>query len=347
MNPATAVPAAPVAANCGVAADVPASTPAGGIAERLRALAERPQAMTVRALIGRYMAVYAGRDHTRSQRLAAWDQLLGDFTLERLDSDVLYAARAELKAQPALAFKGRDHEGRRIFRTRPGARPKTPATLNRYMGAIAAVFTWGIEQRLSPRGWVNPCRGIRRLPGEHERVRWLEAEDRERLFAACRASRYPRLFALVLTAMLTGARKGELLSLRWRDVDLAGGVARLGRTKNGDRRTLVLLPQVVDVLRPFVGAPDRFVFGSTRAKYQAPAVVDSAFADALKRARLKDFKFHDLRHCCASLMVQAGADLHVVAEVLGHRTLTTTRRYAHLKTQTKAQAMAAALGEIK
>ena len=92
---------------------------------------------------------------------------------------------------------------------------------------------------------------------------------------------------------------------------------------------------------------DRYVFGSVRSKYQVPTSIDSAWRDAVARAQIKNFKFHDLRHCCASYMAQAGIPLNVIAEVLGHRKLDMTRRYAHLTTQTKASAMLAALGEIQ
>lgn len=316
------------------------------MAERLRALSARPESLSVRDLIDRYMRAYAGADTTRGQRLAAWDAMIGDFTLEQIDSDLMHAGRAELAQQPPLVFLGVDHTGRRIFKAKGRAKTKTPATLNRYMVAIAAALTWAIEQRLTPKGWVHPCRGIKRLEEPDGRVRFLDEAERERLFDACRASKYPRLYALALMAMLTGARKGELLGLRWRDVDLGAGVALLGKTKNGDRRTLVLLPQLVDVLRPLHGDRDRFVFGSTRSRFQEPASIDSAWRDALARAKVRDFRFHDLRHCCASYLAQAGTPLNVIAEVLGHRKLDMTRRYAHLTTQTKAAAMRNALSGI-
>ena len=140
------------------------------------------------------------------------------------------------------------------------------------------------------------------------------------------------------------ARRSELSPS---DVDLPEGIARLGRTKNGDKRTLVLLPQVCEALEPFKGDADRLVFGSVRSRYQQPAQIDTAWHHAIKRAELRDFKFHDLRHCCASYMAQAGVPLNVIAETLGHRKLDMARRYSHLTTQTKAAAIRAALGEIR
>ncbi|TFZ03364.1 tyrosine-type recombinase/integrase [Ramlibacter rhizophilus] len=325
---------------------IPDAPAASSLAQRLKALSARPQSLTARELIDRYMAAYAGADTTRAQRLSAWSTLIGEFTLEQIDSDVMYAGRAELSQQPALVYLGLDHQGRQIFRAKGRKQEKTPATVNRYMVAMAAVFTWAIEQRLAPRGWVHPCRGIKRLPEPDGRVRYLDDAERIRLFEACRASQYPRLYALALMAMLTGARKGELLGLKWRQVDLDAGVATLARTKNGDRRTLVLLPELVDVLRPFAGDRDRHLFGSVASKHQKPASVDSAWRDAVARAKIRDFRFHDLRHCCASYLAQAGTPLNVIAEVLGHRKLDMTRRYAHLTTQTKAAAMRTALSGI-
>jgi integrase len=318
------------------------------IAQRLRALSVRPQSVTVRECIERYMAQYAGKDCTRGQRLSAWLAMIGDFTLEQVDSDLMHAGRAELATKPALVYMGLDHLGNQIFKTRGQGKPKSTATLNRYMVAIAAVFTWATEQRITPKAWVHPCRGIKRLPEADGRVRFLDADERTRLFDACKASKYKRLYAMALTAMKTGARRGELLGLTWRDVDLDAGIASLAQTKNGDRRTLVLLPDVVAVLTPFKSSdPDRFVFGSTRSKYKIPTSIDSAWRDAIARAKIKNFKFHDLRHCCASYMAQAGVPLNVIADVLGHRKMDMTRRYAHLTTQTKGAAMLGALGAIQ
>ncbi|MBK6387714.1 MAG: hypothetical protein IPF71_13510 [Rhodoferax sp.] len=132
----------------------------------------------MREVIDRYMAQYAGQDATRGQRLSAWLAMIGDFTLEQVDSDLMHAGRAELATKPPLVFVGLDHLGNQIFKVKGRAKIKTGATLNRYMVAIAAVFTWAVEQRLTPKGWVHPCRGIKRLPEADGRVRFLDAAER-------------------------------------------------------------------------------------------------------------------------------------------------------------------------
>ena len=92
--------------------------------QRLKGLAARPQELTVREVIDRYMAQYAGRDVTRSQRLSAWLVMLGDFTLEQVDSDLVHAGRAELATKPPLVFVGMDHLGSRFSKSRGVRRSK-------------------------------------------------------------------------------------------------------------------------------------------------------------------------------------------------------------------------------
>ena len=127
------------------------------ISMRLRALSVRPEALTVHQAIDRYMAQYAGQDPTRTQRLSAWLTMIGEFTLEQVDSDLIHVCRSELQTKPPLVFVGLDHLGQQIFKIKGRAKLKTTATVNRYMQAISAVFTWVIEQRLCPKGWVHPC----------------------------------------------------------------------------------------------------------------------------------------------------------------------------------------------
>lgn len=317
------------------------------VQERLQRMAARPEGLTVRELVERYMARYTGRDGSIVQRLSTWQAMIGSLTLETVDGDVLRAARATLQEQPALSFKGVDADDRKIFKSKARQCTKSVATINRYMAAISSVFSWAIEERLTPRGWTNPCRGIRQLREPRGRVRFLDAAELERLLAACKESRYKRLHALVLAALCTGARRGELLGLRCGDLDLDAGVALLGDTKNGDARVLVLLEQVVTALRPLISSdPARFVFGSPRTRFQTPANIGTAWRRALARAGIGDFRFHDLRHSCASYLSQNGVDMNVIREILGHRRLEMTMRYAHLNVGARATAMRAALGRI-
>ena len=167
-------------------------------------------AMTLGEIIDAYVGAFEGRDRTRPSTLAFWRAQIG---AERpfhaiVDEDVLAGLDA-LRARPARVYAGRDADGRPIHR---GRGKLAPATVNRYHAALMALFTWSIKRRLAPRGWENPARKIERAPEHNQVVRWLTDGERERLLEACRGSSWPRLYVLVLMAITTGARRGEL---RW------------------------------------------------------------------------------------------------------------------------------------
>jgi integrase len=148
-------------------------------------------------------------------------------------------------------------------------------------------------------------------------------------------------------AITTGARRGELLALTWAQIDWKRSVARVQLTKNGEPKMLPLVPAVLAELERFRKKRDRtLVFGSKR-RPDVAYNFDSAWAGALRRARIERFRFHDLRHTCASYLAQQGASLLEIADVMGHRQLAMVKRYAHLTTDTKARLVNRVLGGIK
>jgi integrase len=308
------------------------------------ALPQRTGSITVPALIDLYMARYAGRDPSRGNRLRFWVAKLGPVTLADLDDDVIHFALTELEAQRGRYYAGKDADKRPIYKAK--AKPLAPATINRHLAALSAVLSWAIKQRIAPKDWNNPCKRIEARPENNERVRFLDDKELPALLAACKQSKWPRLYAFVMLALTTGARRGELEGLRWRNVDLDNARATLERSKNGDPRVLPLLPNVVDELRPRVGAPGALVFGSKRRPDVAHNHVHS-WHKALKDAGVRNFHFHDLRHSCASYLAQSGATLLEIGDVLGHRNLSVTKRYSHLAVDHKTRLVNRVLGEIK
>ncbi len=328
MTPETVQTSAPSPAGPGATSSAPASGPT----------------MTLRALIDAYMAAYAGRDRTRITQLARWAALLGDRPFAALTDDDLFHGLETIRQEPARVYVGRDADGERIERAK-GAR--SPATVNRYQAALAAVFTWATKRRLAPRGWDNPARRLERAPERNGVVRFLATDELERLLETCRASSWPRLYLLVLMALTTGARRGELLGLTWGDLDLERRIAHVRETKNGHPRALPLTPAVLEELRRFaIARPEACVFPS-RAQLAKPRAFDSSWSSALKAARIRKFRFHDLRHSCASMLAQNGASLLEIADVMGHRQLAMVKRYAHLTTDTKAKLVNRILGDIQ
>jgi integrase len=134
---------------------------------------------------------------------------------------------------------------------------------------------------------------------------------------------------------------GELLSLRWTDLDLTRGVARLECTKNGERRTLPLKGHALAVLRDLAAVRRRdspLVFPSTNGR--TPACFTKPWERALTEAGIENFRFHDLRHSCASYLAMMGATPTDIAAVLGHKTLAMVKRYAHLSDEHVSQVVA-------
>lgn len=295
---------------------------------------------TLAQIAANYLDAYRGRDETRCQRINVWVRLLGAKPFAAITAEDVDAALATLAREPAKVYAGKDADGNNIFRKKTGCR--SGATLNRYLVALGALYTWARRARLIPRGFESPTRHIEKQPETRGRVRYLGDDERERLLAEARESAWPRLYLLVLAAMTTGARRGELLALRWCDVDLERGEAALHDTKNGDRRVLVLLPQVLTELQRF--APkDRttstaLVFRS-RLRPSQPYAVAKVFRETVEAAGIKNFRFHDLRHTAASYMAQQGASLLEIADTLGHRQLRMVQRYAHLNTESRHKLM--------
>jgi integrase len=156
------------------------------------------------------------------------------------------------------------------------------------------------------------------------------------------------LAPLVLLALNTGLRRGELLQLRWRDLDLQRRLltVRGEGAKTRQTRHLPLNSEATGVLkawRPTAIEPDWYVFGgSTEAT--PLGTVKKAWQGVLKSASVTSFRFHDLRHTFASKLVMAGVDLNTVRELLGHKSLAMTLRYAHLAPEHKAAAVEALVG---
>jgi integrase len=310
-----------------------------------------PAPLSVAEAADRYMRDYRGRDGSIHYRLEAFVARLGDKPLAEItDEDVLEVLRA-LETAPARRYVGRDVDGRPVHKVRGG---RSGATLNRYKSTFSAMCSWAIKQRLVPKGWAHPCRGLPAWRESEGVVRFLDADERTRLLAAVRASSWPRLYVLVLMALTTGARRGELERLTWGDVDLARATAMVRETKNGRPKVLVLVPGVVEALKPFrrqderrfAKVAERRVFHSERRPERVMEFTKHWRA-ALKAAGIKAFRFHDLRHSCASWLAQEGASLLEIADVLGHKQLRMTQRYSHLTVQSKAALISRVMGDLR
>jgi integrase len=306
--------------------------------------ASRNGNITIRELVDVYMAGYTGRDPALAYRLTWWCSKLGDMRLGDVTDDDVHFALEELAKKSGRYWAGTDADGNPIMKAKRG--PMAPATVNRYAASLGGLLTFAIRKRIAPKGFEHPCRGVERRTENNERVRFLSNDERERLLAACKASRWTRLYLLAVMGITTGARRGELMGLRGADLDLDRAVAYVHLTKNRDPKVLPLLPAVVAEIRRARIAPGALLFASKR-RPDLPYTFDSVWITALKAAGIRDFRFHDLRHTCASYLAQSGASLLEIGDVLGHRQLSVTKRYSHLTTQNKTALVTRVLGDIR
>lgn len=180
---------------------------------------------------------------------------------------------------------------------------------------------WGIQLA------ANPCAMVKRPIEPRGRDRRLVGDEEARLIAACeRSDARHELVPAVRLAIETGARQGELLKLRWEQIDLENQTARLLDTKNGEDRTIPLSKAAVTALRNM----PRNISGKVFQRWSGGEALNKAFKSACTRAEIDGLRFHDLRHEAASRLFEKGLNVMEVASVTGHKTLSMLKRYTHL-----------------
>lgn len=185
----------------------------------------------------------------------------------------------------------------------------------------------------------NPIRDIELPAPCKSRKRRLEGDEESRLLAALRESRNPAMQILVQLAIESAMRQGELLKMRWEDIQLQEdhGSVLLRDTKNGEDRVVPLTSAAVVLLatmpRPIKGG---YVFNMTKNS------VRTAWNYALKRANIQGLRFHDLRHEATSRLFELGLDRIEAAAITGHKTLQMLKDYTHLRATRLAQKLNAA-----
>ena len=192
------------------------------------------------------------------------------------------------------------------------------ATINRRLAVLKAVakFAWRkewIDENLSARVWLQP--------GEVARHRYLTAAQVRRLIAKAPT---PEGRAWIALACATGLRRGELIAVQKGQV--RRGVIYLETSKNGQ-------PRAVPIAKPGLPYVSALPFDRTVDS------LDWEWRQAREASRLEDLRFHDLRHTYASLLINEGVDLFTIGQLLGHKTMNTTKRYAHLDLRTLKRAV--------
>jgi integrase len=212
---------------------------------------------------------------------------------------------------------------------------RSEVTINRELAFLKNMFTMAIKWGKASE---NPMKQVRLFREDNGRTRFLAEDEEAHLLACCG----PYLRPIVITALHTGFRKSELLCLTWADVDFVRQTltVRAAYTKNGETRSVPMTAVLTDTLKAIRinAAPTAPVFRTREG--QPYRHISTAFGTAMRRAGVMDFTFHDLRHTFASRLVMEGVDLTTVKELMGHKHITMTLRYAHLAPGHKRSAIA-------
>ncbi|MCE5317111.1 MAG: site-specific integrase [Parachlamydia sp.] len=259
----------------------------------------------------------------QTQQLLWWKKQLGKYFLCHITAAMI----AEIRDDKLLAETT----------YRKGLR--SSSTANRYLAALSHVYTTAIKEW----GWLkdNPVSNVKRPKEGKARERYLDKKEIARLLAECRNSQSPYLYIVVLFALATGARSGEILGLKWNDVDFVRSTATFRDTKNGETRIVSLDPVVVDCLKSQKSKriiSSNYIFPSRDG--QSPAGIRTAWDKIIKKFGWKgEVVFHTLRHTAASHLAMRGESQLVISAILGHKTLTMVKRYSHLSLSTTSQAL--------
>lgn len=207
----------------------------------------------------------------------------------------------------------------------------TKSTINRELACLKTIFNKAIEWG---KAYNNPVRKIKFFPENNRRLRYLTKEEIKTLYDAC----CDHLKPIIMVAITTGMRKSEILNLKWEDVDFHQRIIYLIDTKNNEKREIPMNDAAFDTLlkvKKHSNSP--YIFCNNDGKPYTD--IKKGFYAALRRSGIKNFRFHDLRHTFASHLAMAGVDLHTIKELLGHKDIKMTQRYAHLSPDHKRSAV--------
>lgn len=275
----------------------------------------------------------AGNDWDQGRDRPAPELTLGE-AYDRMCREVWDHGRSERSyhgttGRVAVEYIGRDVELSRVTTERlmeqvvahDRAKGRSPRTINAKLAIIGAIMrrardVWGLPIKVPNMKALRQ----RESPG---RIRWLTHEEEERLIMVARQD----MADLIVVLLDTGARLSEILNLEWRDVDLEGRRVHLWKTKADKPRTIPLTQRAASTLRSRERMVEPRPFVLTKGQVMREW---RKIRKDLGKEEDPEFVVHMLRHTCASRLVQAGVPLTTVRDWLGHSSVTTTERYAHL-----------------
>ena len=234
------------------------------------------------------------------------------------------------RALEALVARGKVKPGRNGQPATPTGEPLAGSTVNRFISTLAGIFKYARGVRALPRSHTPPTRGIEKAPEPVDPDKYFRPEEVENLLKVARVldQKWRKLPALIVLGFHTGLRVGNLLDLKWRDIDLEARTATVAVTKNGRPHIAPLTDRCLEeLLRLRKGQPDERVFKSYLN--DKPFNYRTLWGKVCKEAGYEGRTFHWLRHGCGSALASAGVAQAQIMQVMGHRTLVASARYIH------------------
>lgn len=250
----------------------------------------------------------------------------GEYLLNKIDSKVVNEYRLARKRQ----FDDRyDQNG-------VHADDRKYTSINRELACMKYMFTLAVDWDYCDR---NPVKSKTiKFFQEQSRTRYLLEDELPLLFTELHGD----LRDITLVALNTGMRISEILTLKWVNLDFTKGSITLAKTKNGDPR-IIPMNTVVAIVLSLRQRSSEWVFENRsnkgRCKGRPITTIRKGFGNALNRAGIEGFRFHDIRHTFATYLTMEGVDEITRAEILGHRKYTMTSRYSHSTWEKKVEAM--------
>lgn len=269
-------------------------------------------------------------DYIREQYLP-WAKIHhkpSNYQSDRWRSDVLINSLGKLRLDELTPFRIEQFKRERMTNPTRLGTTRAPASVNHEIALLSKILSLACDH-----GHLesNPCRKVKKLRLNNRRHRYLTESEEPRLLAACFGKR-THLAPLIRLALQTGMRRGELLKLTWRDVDLGRAVIHIRDPKNGRDRAVPMNDEARSVIEQLsTGRPEARLFPFDEIK--------RAWHTCCRIAGIEDLHFHDLRHTFATRLADAGADAFTIAALLGHTTIQMAARYTHATDQGKRSAV--------
>jgi integrase len=275
-----------------------------------------------------------GFKYWRPEHLDFWKEALGAMKVAEISRRDINGAVVTLQTRPAMRASptGPVPTGKKLGN----------GSINRYLASLSSVFNFALDCELVE---AHPMKGgrVRKLEENSGRRRILSEEEEQRLYTAASACSWPAMYLFLRLLFTSGARRSEVLRLKWEQVDLERSIAVLGKTKNGRPRALPLVGDVKEMLaetakvKPLKGT---FVFFDPK-RPDKPKDIDHVWRWVREQAGLLNDRedpldrvvLHSTRHTAVTKMLRGGANLAQAAAVSGHQTLAMLKRYEHLAAQ--------------